>query len=284
MDGKKRIARLRNAEKWKALGFAGPPQKKERKAAEWKIAQIDPAAIELKFKAQRDAIIKKFKPVGLNGPCKLDQDNLTWHRDEEGGYVRIPRGTSVFTSSRLFANWLTKRGYKLLGSGAYSSVYAKEGQDRVIKVQHGNDNWIDYCKWAAEKGFAGKFAPRVYSFKRFTNFAVAVMEKMDRTTNDKKDDLALVESLLYPMARGNLMARLYLDDLVPGSVPFFDGLFTDFKDQLDLYGKNIMIRKDGSLCVTDPVCGRSKLTSVKRLRTGDLSPRSLWIYYEILAY
>ena len=170
---------------------------------------------------------------------------------------------------------LIKRGFRTLGSGAYSSVLAKPDSDRVIKIQHSSDNWIDYCKWAAEKGYAGKFAPQVYSFKRYTNFAVAVVERMDRTTNDEKDDLNLIERLIGPASRGNTMAKLFMEELAPKCTPFFDDLFKTFENHLDLYGKNIMIRKNGSLCVTDPVCGRSKLTSVKRLRSGDLSPSAL---------
>jgi len=260
MDGKKRIARLRNAEKRKknmvpGLGKAFKAIRKAKKAGE-----IVPIAVGICI-----------------GKCRLDE---TWMRDSDGEYIRVPRGKTPFTNSRMFQDRLIERGYKILGSGAYSTVLAKGEAKRVIKIQHNYDNWIDYCKWAAEKGYAGSFAPQVYSYKRYTNFAVAVMERMDRTTNDDKDDLALIDRLIGPASHGNMMAKLFMEELSPKCTTFFDDLFRDFSDHLDLYGKNIMIRKDGSLCVTDPVCGRSKLTSVKRLRSGDLSP-SISEYYEI---
>lgn len=192
-----------------------------------------------------------------------------------------PRKKGVFGSAQGFIDALHKRGYKYLGSGAYSTVLAKDGSDRVIKVQRGNDNWIDYIKWASERGYMGNLAPKVYSFKRLDNFAVAIVERMDRTTNDDKDDLSLMDRLIAPASRGNMMAKLFMEELSPNCTPFFDGLYKDFAGHLDLYGKNIMIRPNGTLCVTDPVCGTSKMGTVKRLRTGDLSPAPTpsWIYF-----
>jgi len=257
MDGKKRIARLRNAEKWKKkFGMSRPGKKQDR----------------IKKIIAKHAPMAKPQAVGLSGPfieAKHAGADKIWD-DLNCCYIEKPKG--IFKSAYGFMDALTKRGYKVLGSGAYSTVYAKGDSDRVIKVQRGNDNWIDYCKWAAEKGFSGGFAPKVYSFKRFNGFAVAVMERMDRNTNNEKDELCLVERLLGPARRGNIMAKLFLEELAPQSSVFFDKLFATFDGHLDLYGKNIMIRKDGTLCVTDPVCGKSKLTSVKRLRTGDFSP------------
>lgn len=249
MDGKKRIARLRNDEKWKRVGVVPHLRAKVRK-----VLNLIPVAV-LPYRS----------------------DGVTWDNVD---CCYVPRLPGIFSSAGSFINALKKRGYKMLGSGAYSTVMAKDGSDRVIKVQRGNDNWIDYIKWSAEKGYTGTLAPRVYSFKRHSNFAVAIVERMDRCTNDNKDDLSLIDRLLGPAKHGNVMAKLFLDELSPGCLPFFDGLFTDFGDHLDLYGKNIMIRKDGSLCVTDPVCGRSNLTSVKRLRTGDLSPAPIRIFFE----
>ena len=57
---------------------------------------------------------------------------------------------SPFEGAYAFIHFLQKRGYKNLGSGAFSTVLGKEGSDRVLKVTRSNDNWIDYIQWAAK--------------------------------------------------------------------------------------------------------------------------------------
>jgi hypothetical protein len=193
--------------------------------------------------------------------------------------------TKPLSSAQGYGEWLIKRGYGRLGSGCFSTVYAKGDSDRVIKVTRENqDNWIDYIHWSAKKGYCGNFAPRVYSWKKYpSGFSVAVVERMEKTLSKAdKDDVGLVVSLMYPVLRGNLMASVYMDDLQPGSARFFQDLVA-MNYTGDLGGGNMMVRKDGSLCVTDPVCGRSEL-SINRLRSKDftsLSPASLGYLFEI---
>lgn len=166
--------------------------------------------------------------------------------------------------------WLKKKGFTHLGSGAYTDVLGKPGSDRVIRVTRTNDNWIDYIQWAAKKGYAGNFAPRVFSWKRRGNWSVSVVERMDRTLRQAYEhDFALLESLRYTASQGNLLAKVYMEDVLPGSAAFFTEVEEEFHAS-DIYGKNMMIRKDGTFCLTDPVCGRIK-TDKTRLRSADLS-------------
>jgi len=130
---------------------------------------------------------------------------------------------------------LEKRGYTVLGRGAYSTVLGKEGSDRVIKVSRSLDDWIDYVQWGAANGYAGNFVPRVYSWKRHCrpgtlefggderskDWSVAVVERMADTCSDHKHDMALLYNLYYPACSGNIMAKLYMEDLCPGSYMFF---------------------------------------------------------------
>lgn len=245
MDGKKRIARVRNEERWKRLGFEVPLQKKDR----------------IKAIAAKPIVVAKFPPL--------------WMRDCIAQIV--PENPNLFKNPRLFIERLQKRGYMPLGSGCYSTVLAKPNSDRVIKVTRQMDNWIDYIQWAAQNGHAGKLAPRVYSWKRHGDWAVAIVERMEKTTysSSAKDDESLIMNLLYPARSGNIMAKLYMEDLVPGSVKFFDGLSKEGFDG-DIGGGNVMLRKDGTLCVTDPCAGHIR-TSAKRFRSGELSPL-IWIY------
>jgi hypothetical protein len=194
--------------------------------------------------------------------------------------VEEPKG--VFKSALNFANALKKRGFELLGQGCFSMVYAKKDSDKVIKVTYRPDNWIDYVTWAAEKGYAGTYAPKVYSYKKFpAGFSVAVMERMAKPARNSYDeDDYVIQCLLTPALRGNKMAQLYLDDYSPGLPKFLIDFWDKWKDsRFDMYGDNMMFRKDGTFCVTDPLAGKSTLTKT-RLRSRDFGPSPVRIYYE----
>lgn len=242
MDGKKRIARLRNAEKRKLRGFKN--------------------------------LFMQFGEL------------LQIERDEK---------TGRFGSGRAMVTALTKKGYVHLGSGHYSTVLGHpKSPDKVIKITRHQDNWIDYVKWAAEKGYAGGFGPKVYSWKKFpAGWSWAVVERMERcvgeslsssfgldpystTSKDKDDDYSVLFTLLNYASSGNTMARVYAEDLCPGAV----GYLTELRSVMragDVRAANTMVRKDGSLCFTDPCAGESKITST-RFRSGDFSP-SVWRYF-----
>ena len=258
-NGKKRIARLRNAEKWQRLRgiFGGPVPKPKPDVQPVKAVGIQTLA-NLQLKIANDA-------CGI-----VVGNNRTWDRHN---CMWVDRVAGTFNSGQGFINALKRRGYEQLGSGAYSTVLGKPGKDRVIKVTRSSqDNWIDYIQWAARKGYCGNFAPRVYSWKKFTKgqtFSVSVVERMKEEVRHSKTDYTLIEHLLYPAKCGNTMAKVYLEDLMPGSVKFFDELIKTF-DASDIYGKNMMIRPDGSFCVTDPVCGHQK-TNMNRLRSRDFT-------------
>lgn len=192
---------------------------------------------------------------------------------------------SPFESGYAFIHFLKKRGYKYLGSGAFSTVLGKENSDRVIKVTRSNDNWIDYIQWAAKKGYCGGFAPRVYSYKeiktkREGSFFVSVVEKMEKTSSHLKvqEDNVLVSTLLGYHSRGNILAGCFLEELIPGIVSFETELRKEFSKpnedgercRLDYHGGNFMVRKDGSFVFTDPVCGDRK-TTANRLKAKDFT-------------
>lgn len=251
-NGKKRIARLRNVDKKQRLRviFGGPVPKPKPRNKE--LVEVD------------------VPVVGVQPDNFHSTSVLTWDLPALQ-YRKAPAG--IFNSGHSFIAALKKRGYEQLGSGAFSTVLGKPGKDRVIKVTRSSqDNWIDYIQWAAQKGYCGNFAPRVYSWKKYTKgstFSVSVVERMKEEVRHSKTDYTLIEHLLYPARCGNTMAQVYLEDLVPGSVKFFEELIKTF-DANDIYGKNMMIRPDGSLCVTDPVFGRQKINT-NRLRSRDFT-------------
>lgn len=167
---------------------------------------------------------------------------------------------------------LQKRGFKILGSGCYSTVLWKKG-NRVIKVNRGHsDAWMDFCLWGSQKGYAGGLTPKVYSYKKIGDFYVAVMEKIDTCAfriNIKEDAALYPQLLTYATQYGNNKAAELLDTQIPGCKKFiYDLLEWNSGYGLDLHGENIMFRSDGSMVVVDPVSHASNLT-VNRLKAGD---------------
>ena len=179
-----------------------------------------------------------------------------------------------------YCDFLEKKGFVQLGSGAYSVVYAKPKSDRVIKVIRTRDNWIDYVVWANKEGYGGNLAPKVYSYKDYEDFAVAVVERMKTTLSgyrehDEQIVIGLVHSYVYS---NNVLAGVLAHEIAPGISDFLAGVKKNVYGRLDLHGGNFMLREDGSICVTDPVAGEGSATYT-RLKVGDFTPT---VYYYLL--
>lgn len=264
MDWKKRqrwLAEMR----WKQRGHRDiiiPPQPKP------KAAKPEPKVVKPKFQQRVEVAIEMIREDYYGQRDKSDR-------------------TKPFGNATNYGAWLMAKGFQKLGSGAHSAVYAKPNSDKVIKVTWSLDNWIDYVKWAASAGYAGTLAPRVYSWKRhgrkdYGDFAVAVVERMDvggYNTDFKKHDGALLMQLQYPARSGSLLAQCFMEEIQPGSVNFFK-MLSALEFDGDMGGNNVMYRKDGTLCITDPCAGRIQ-TTLRRFRSGDLSPSVYGLNYEM---
>lgn len=201
--------------------------------------------------------------------------------------------TNALHSSYTFCEALQAKGFELLGSGAFSTVYGYPGKDRVIKVTHRphTDGWLDYTHWAAQKGYAGRFAPQIYSYKLIKSksptkpgslweyatdpngFGVAVMERLDLEMNKvaPDHDANTINVLFSQAMRDNKLAHKFLATVDPEFPKFAVELMTEYKGHLDIHGGNIMLRKDGSFVVTDPVCGLTSKVASRRLKAGDFT-------------
>lgn len=184
-----------------------------------------------------------------------------------------------FDNAEGFIQALEKRGFKRLGSGAFSTVLGKDGHDRVVKVIRRPDGWINYVHWAAQIGEAGHFAPKVFSYKKIKGrkkeFAVAIMERLKYTLEDTPEDHALkvLPNVMW-RADKNEMAAKFVDVLSPGLMGFLKKM-SEWKNipinNFDFHDGNLMLREDGSLVIVDPVSrGEEGHT---RLREGDFGPR-----------
>lgn len=178
----------------------------------------------------------------------------------------------------IFKKRLEKHGFRCIGRGYYSTVYAKADSDRVLKVTKADDNWYDYVTWARESGWAGKFAPMVYAYKKVEfkgdTFYIASMERMSVPLANlrEKDSLHIMQPLISYHMSGNALATSMISSYNADLAKFLTDFKEQFKDQhrFDLHGGNMMLRDDQSFCLTDPICGEKK-TEYKRLRERELS-------------
>jgi hypothetical protein len=184
----------------------------------------------------------------------------------------------VFRDAYGFIDGLKKRGFEELGNGAYSTVLAKKGSNRVIKVIRRPDGWIDYIHWGAKKG--SPFIPKVFSYKKIKglkkDFEVAIVERLEYTFYKAPEDHALmILPDLMHKSDSNPMTARFMEILAPGLRDFMAEVKEEFNEgHLDLHAGNLMIRKDGSFVLSDPVCEGSK-NDYKRLKAGDFSPAIL---------
>lgn len=191
-----------------------------------------------------------------------------------------------FYSGHSFIKALQKRGYKILGEGAFSTVLAKDGHERVIKVIRRPDGWINYIHWAAQIGEAGHFAPKVFSYKKIKgkrkDFAVAVMERLSYTLDDapQEHEKKLLPGLIW-RATDNAMARKFTEVLVPGLMDFLAKMASQYEIPIrnfDLHGGNMMLRANGEFVIVDPV-SRPRGEEIIRLRAGVFTPAVAPIYW-----
>jgi hypothetical protein len=175
-----------------------------------------------------------------------------------------------------FVEALMKRGFERIGSGLFSDVLAKPGSDRVVKVytygsqgEHATDPWPEYVLWAAQNGYAGTHAPRVFSFKivngTMGTFYVAVMERLEATMAQLRGPSSPDPrySLLTPLTHhySGAYNREEADAAVPGFYDFYRHFREAFRGRgTDLHDGNFMVQ-GVRLVLTDPLSGGGTSTS-----------------------
>lgn len=163
-------------------------------------------------------------------------------------------------SREQFIGKLHDRGYRQLGSGYFSKVFAKPDQDKVIKVSAG-DAYPDYVRWLIESGYAGTFGPKVYAFKRYEleygiAYNVTVLERMKETVTDSDAQTKkMCKDIRFAMERlnGHGFDKTELLERCPVNWHQFirDAAKAGMTD--DLKTDNWMVRHDGSMVLTDPI-------------------------------
>jgi hypothetical protein len=155
-------------------------------------------------------------------------------------------------------------GAEEIGRGLYSKVFAIPYTDKVLKIGD-MDEWPAYIEWAAKNGHMGKFAPKVFSLKFHNGFYVAIMERLVATMRDLESNGAK-NSTQY-RAWESVQSRR--DPLATDYADYVNTLIKLHLGKDDLHDGNVMVRKDGSLVVTDPFSGRLS-SQPFRIKSGSL--------------
>jgi hypothetical protein len=165
-------------------------------------------------------------------------------------------------SAKDFEAYLNKNGFEKIGSGMHAHVYSHpKRKDIAVKVSRdSHDTWPEYVAWATENGFAGTYAPKVYSLKSFGKYYVAVMERLVDTFGGIRNEYGEhIKSNQYRTDYyKNPFAKIDMWELMRGSDPQYPDLANYLKNMAsagfsgDLHDGNIMVRHDGSIVVTDP--------------------------------
>lgn len=141
-------------------------------------------------------------------------------------------------------------GGQFLGSGMFASVFAHPfDKTKAIRVARW-DGWPQYITWAIEQGWDGIFVPKVYSFKDFGKYYVAVMERLVCTIQESNshsisDRFYYLQSVAYGNNPNSSYAReLYLFGSELKNHPALHAN--------DIHPSNCMLRQDGELVLTDP--------------------------------
>lgn len=182
---------------------------------------------------------------------------------------------------------LQKHGFIKIGKGAFSAAFAKPGSDRIIKVNRCEDSWLNYILWAARLGYAGRFAPKVYSFHRFTErngdpVYIAIAERLHSRIYDLRN-LPVYSTFCEwqgwafrvhnEFQRGRTPAERLnpkIEAAFPGIEQFTFILVRRYSG-IDLNEGNIMFRSNGSWVINDPVT-TGDTDAPYRMREHELSP------------
>jgi hypothetical protein len=188
---------------------------------------------------------------------------------------------------------LMKRGFKSLGKGIFSTVLAKPGSNRVIKVVRCSDDaWPAYAEWCFDN--PQPFAPVIHSMKWHLDengersFCVAVLDRLAATWRERHklldrmrpdyDKLAF-RFAIYDRALGyggGWQERIDIADRhsMPELANYLRKLYAVFGDlSPDMHDGNWMVTEDGELFLTDPFCGThsSSRNRLKRQRQLELA-------------
>lgn len=166
------------------------------------------------------------------------------------------------TKDDLVSEYL-KSGYRCLGNGLYSCVYARRDADWCIKVGSANDGYLAYLQFAITNGWIGTHAPYIYSIKALDGGYIATMERLAMTFGQSWGTPIWEHAKAQ---RRSIEWGKRLDALINEVANRYRGLGPDYHEG------NWMLRRSGELVLIDPLQGRTQTPVITHWRNPNPRP------------
>lgn len=135
-------------------------------------------------------------------------------------------------------------------SGGYANVFIPKNRDYVIKMIRRNDNksYTDYAKYCIKYAHVYDNLPKIYSKFLTQKYEVYIVEKLSH--NDRKSERFIKKYVEYD-AHGSLFVSKH--NPISPILKKIKTIISIHGGSNDMYGSNIMVRKDGTEVITDPI-------------------------------
>jgi len=146
---------------------------------------------------------------------------------------------------------LVKAGWRVLGSGGFAYVFGHvRHPDLAIKLGS-VDEWRAFVMWGMQHGYAGRFTPRIHAIKSFERCFLAVMERLHHTAYEATEEQSTLYLAMKRTIEWSANPSTWLRDNHPDLYGFAIHCNRDAW-RGDVWEKNVMFRRDGSIVLTDP--------------------------------
>lgn len=196
-------------------------------------------------------------------------------------------------SPRDVQRWLTKNGYRKIGSGSFAVAYAKAGDNKVIRISLKEDYcWFHFMEWRKKQGNT-RYLPRIFNTVEFQGerngkpqrFSITAAERLQTLTPAAVMQTRDLEGLAELYTTGtvthdikNAIERRFVKEGIrKEQIPEWldqhhhneftyamnalDQLADDTECFLDFHFENVMYRSsDKSLVLIDPLADMAHLT------------------------
>lgn len=215
--------------------------------------------------------IARHKPKGIQAVNKWE--DFDTHK---------PRHfNSPFRTPEQYMAKLKKHGFRCIGSGAYSAVFAKGDSKRVIKVcrRADTDAYPMFAEWAHKH--PSPYLPVIHSFQRHERkggegFYVVVLDRYKRTVDSTshRDGWQDATRIIWDYARAEdekptalrTCIRQGVWTALPGMKEMIDSFKAEFEGlaHFDMHDGNWMVTETGQLVMIDPLSGATSDAATKR--------------------
>ena len=211
----------------------------------------------------------------------MDYKEITNRIDELNldGYKEIKNND--WKGPNQLMGWLNERNFKVIGEGAYSSVWKSDTEKFIVKINNGYGldegylKFVDFC----HKNKNNPHLPKMGKIKKYKDWYIVFIEKLEPTYLDYTVSIGLKRFVRYffgpntslqhdDLTDKDMFEKLFKRKASEYKLPdelksqdMIDALFVLFKFiveynindmSLDLHGGNIMLRGN-TIVITDPV-------------------------------